>query len=158
MVDPFLAKVVADNNDGTFTVTPQIIEHDGTMHPDVLVSSIGGITPEAGDTVLIVATRNTLDDTPIQRYFEASEACGRIIDIVKKSAGPYLLTGDYKFDGDFSCTGDVQIDGKCTIDKDVKVKGNMDIDGTLTIAGKPYTGHTHNGVTPGSGSSGTVNP
>lgn len=161
MVDAFLAKVVADNNDGTFTVTPQIIEHDGTTHPDVLAGIVQGITPASGDTVLIVTTRNTLDNTPIQRYFDASEACGRIVAVVQTS-GQYILTGQFKFIGDFTvdgkfhCTGDVQIDGKCTIDKDLKVKGNATIDGDCSIKGKNFMTHTHSGVTPGGGNTGGV--
>ena len=92
MTDAFIAKVVGQADGGNWTVTPQIIEHDGTLHPDITVSAVEGITPNANDFVLIITARNNLDNSEVQRYYSASEACGRIVGVVQTSS-QFVFTG-----------------------------------------------------------------
>ena len=180
MTDAFIATVVSVNPDTSCIVTPQIIEHDGTTHPNVTAGVVEGITPTAGDSVLVLTTRNNLDNAPIQRYYDASESCGRIIAIVK-TASVYSLTGSFKFigsveitqnltvdgnltvKGTLSVTGDTTLSGRLTVQKDVSMSGKLSVTGDSTlsgsntqIAGRVFTSHTHSGVTPGAGTSGPV--
>lgn len=98
MTDCFVAKVVgAGTAANTWTVTPLMTEHDGTDHPDILVASTSGITCLPGDLVLVLTARNNIDDSSVPRWFEASEACGRIIAISKSKDGIFRFTGDHTF-------------------------------------------------------------
>ena len=177
MTDPFIASVLADNGDGTYSVGPKIIENDGTTHIPVNAIPTEGIIPTVNDLVLVLPVKNNLDNTSIQRFFKSSEANGRIIAIVS-TAGTYNLKGNYKFDGNFEITGTLTIDkdltvkgnstvnGNSTVDGDMTIKGNttcqkkLDVTqgitcASLTIAGVDVMQHTHSGVTPGTGNSGT---
>lgn len=180
MTDAFAAVVNTVNQDGTCLVTPQIIEHDGTTHPQIKVGFVQGITPAANDVVLVLTARNNLDNSPIQRYFSASEACGRIVGVLT-AGSVFNLTGSYKFTGSLEITQDLTVDGNLhvkgtlTVDGDTTLKGklngqkdvtfdqklNVTGDSTLTgtgtaIAGRTFLSHTHGGVTPGGGTSGPV--
>ncbi len=170
MTDAFIAEVVSAGTEAnTWTVTPQITEHDGTLHPDITVGVVEGITPHAGEKVLILTTRNNLDNSAIHRYYEASEACGRIVAVVQTST-EFELTGDFKFvgdmtvDGNLHVTGDLTVDGNATIsgdadfdgaDKTVTCSNDLQVDGDLTVNGTFMNGsvnmttHTHSTSSPG---------
>lgn len=164
MTDAFIAQVVGATG-GDWTVTPKIIEHDGTTHPDITVSAVGGITPQVNDLVLVVTARNNLDNSPAPRYYMASEACGRIVAIVQTSA-QYVFTGTFKwignltFDGNVHVTGNLTVDGtldatgNATMHGNLTVNGNATIDGTLSVGGHDVLSHNHSdpqGGTTGSG-------
>lgn len=178
MTDAFVAEVIRPGANNTWTVAPQIIEHDGTDHPNIDVGIVEGITPTVGDMVLVLTTRNTLDNAPIQRYFTASEACGRIVAILE--TGEYKFTGNYKFIGDFTIDGnltvtgnltvngdatmdgEVTIKGKLTAENDVQIDGDLTADGSVTITndatinGRSFMTHVHLGPLPPSGPTGAV--
>lgn len=136
MTDSFLATVVSyDKAKNEATVSPLIVETDGTDHPDIITKPVAGITPEAKDVVLVVTARNNLDDKTISRFFEASETNGRIVHVVKPQNGVYIFTGDYKFVGDVKVDGKLEVTGDVTLDSNLEVKGDTKLDGDLHVVG-----------------------
>lgn len=113
-----------------WTVSPEVIEDDGTNHPDIQVIARDGITPTVKDKVLVSFMKNNTDMEPIPRYFPESEANGVIIGIMDTKTG-YILTGDYTFigdtllDGNNKTTGDLLVLGNTTVQ-------NLTVLGTLT--------------------------
>lgn len=142
MTDAFLATVETfDPILNVAEVAPLIVELDGTDHPTVSAAPVAGITPESGDLVLVVTARNALDDEPVSRYYDASEATGRIVHVVKPQGGVYIFTGDYKFvgdlifDGDVKITGNLNVEGDSELEGDLVVGGDAEIKGTLDVTG-----------------------
>lgn len=133
MADAFLAKVVSGSGKA-WIVTPQITEDDGTLHPDITVGSQEGITPMAGDTVLVLTMKNNLNEKPIPRFFMASESNGVIVGVVTTSSG-FTLTGDFHFVGDILIDGAFSITGNMTITGDVDITGDVTIDGSIKVGG-----------------------
>lgn len=162
MNDCFLAEVVSFNS-VTFEgrINPLIIEVEGSEMETVTAKSVSGVTPQAGDVVLVVVTKNNLDNEPVSRFFKASETNGRIIAIVKKNGQDFVFTGNYKFKGNVEFDGDVTITGKAIFEDDVEIDGNLDVggdtaldgdldvagnlsvDGTSTFQGIAFGTHTH---------------
>ena len=136
MTDAFLATVETfDPILNVADVKPLIVELDGTDHPTVSAAPLAGITPESGDLVLVVTARNALDDEAVSRYYDASEATGRIVHVVKPQGGVFIFTGDYKFVGDLIFDGDVKITGDLNVEGDLIVGGDAEIEGTLDVTG-----------------------
>jgi len=142
MTDAFLATVETfDPILNVADVKPLIVELDGTDHPTVSAAPLAGITPESGDLVLVVTARNALDDEAVSRYYDASEATGRIVHVVKPQGGVFIFTGDYKFvgdlifDGDVKITGDLNVEGDSELEGDLIVGGDAEIEGTLDVTG-----------------------
>jgi len=184
MTDAFLATVesVVDPLQFLYKVTPKIIENDGTTHPVITVRAAKGVTPSPQDVVLILTTRNNLDNKPVQRYFEASEACGRIIAVIQSVASGLVLTGPYNFIGDVTIKGDLSlqtnpdtgstgsllaagnviIGGEAVVGGDVSVAGNLEVtenctvSGILTVGGVVVNGHTHYNNVPVPGPTGPM--
>lgn len=132
MSDCFLAEVISFSS-STFKgkVKPLILEADGSTHSDINVEakSVSGVTPSVGDLVLVVTSRNNLNDKPIHRYNQTSESNCRIIAVVKKNGQNFVFTGDYQF------KGDVEITGNATFKQDLKVEGDTELEGKLDVGG-----------------------
>jgi hypothetical protein len=170
MTDGFIATVVSNNMDGTWTVLPKIIEYDGTPHIPIKVNAVDGLYPVTGDTVMVVTIRNNLDDSNINRYYKASESNGRIIGIATpvvfyQFKGNYKYTGDIILDGnltilgDLTMTGDLTVAKSITVAQDITVVGNLDVTGsgtmgTLTVGGINFLTHTHANNAPAPGPTG----
>jgi hypothetical protein len=146
MADAFLAKVVSGSGK-EWIVTPQIIEDDGTTHPDIDVSAQGGITPEVGDTVLVLTMRNNLNETPIPRYSKATESNGVIIGVLTTASG-YTLTGDFNFIGDIAIEGSLSITGDLTVTGDIEAEGDVKAGFPVQISLLTHT-HANNAPAPG---------
>jgi hypothetical protein len=140
MSDCFLATVISFAG-GEGQIQPLIVEADGTDHPMVRAKSVEGITPDPGDKVLVMTSRNNLDNSTISRFFNASESNCRIVGIVSKAGNYFVLTGNYRFVGDIlvqgnvQTTGDIQAAGNIQTLGDVTAVGNVDVGGSGTIAG-----------------------
>lgn len=161
MSDCFLADVVTWNPlTGEGRIRPLIVEADGSNHQIVTAKSVSGISPGVGDTVLVVESRNNLDNKTVSRFFRSSATNSRIIGVVKKSGGPYVFKGDYRFNGDVLFDGDVDVtgnavidgdldvddltvNGDATLDGDLDVAGNLSVDGSSTFNGIAFASHTH---------------
>lgn len=175
--DSFLAVMdtPADPVTGLCTISPMIVELDGTPHPPVRARAVGGLTPVAGDTVLVITIRNDLDGLlPVSRYFGASEANCRVVDVVIPASGQRILTGNYKFTGaltvqgsltvtgpvsvtgNTTLTGPLSVTGNTTLTGNASVSGNVSVGGGLTVTGVSTLGgivfpvHTHSYI-PGAG-------
>lgn len=170
MTDAFIARVISNNGDGTWTVAPKITEFDGTPHVPIFVNAVNGLFPNPGDIVMVVTARNNLDDADINRYYEANEANGRIIAIstpvVQYSfKGDYLIQGDITLQGnltiigDLTMTGELTVANNVTIAQDLTVVGNIDTTGSitstgLTVLGIDFLTHTHANNAPAPGPTG----
>lgn len=161
MTDCFLATVISFNS-ATYEgqIQPLIVENDGTDHPIVKAKSVGGLAPLPGDKVIVVTSRNNLDDQSISRYYEASESNCRIIEIAS-TGGIYNFKGNYKFegnviiDGDLTTTGDITSAGNLNLAGDALIGGDATLAGNLTVIGTaqfgaiPFATHKHISAAPG---------
>lgn len=123
MIDCFLADVISYNAlEKKAKVMPLVILKDGTelSNLPIEVKTVSGIKPSIGDTVLIVTSRNNLDDKSISIYFDPSWSNGRLIGIVSTN-GSYTLKGNYVFESNV------------TFESDVTVKGNLTVEGESTF-------------------------
>lgn len=180
--DGFLCEVISPNPiDGTWNVKPKIVEVDGTDMVIIKAKPVGGIDPVVGDVVMVVTTRNNLDDKKINRYYESSDANARIVAVATpvlryEFKGDYKFIGDVIIDGNLEVTGDLEVGGDVSVGTilqpgdlvvtgDAEVNGNLDVDGdldvdgttntaSLTINGIDWLQHTHSGVTAGGSSTG----
>jgi hypothetical protein len=131
----FAAIVKLPAGSGKWTVEPQIMEPDGTMHPNIDVIVSGGITPGIGDTVLVEVMMNNKDLAVVHRFFEPTESNGVIIGILK-TAGQYVLTGSYVILGNLTVANLTVLGIMNTV--------NLNITGALTFNGVPFSPvHTH---------------
>lgn len=180
MTEAFIAKVDSFNEaTKLYTVLPQIVEFDGTDMAPIKVAALNGIFPAIGDSVLIVTTRNNLDDEKINRYYEASATNGRIVAVITPlefvfkgnykiignltvtgnlivegnlQVGGLTVDGESVFNDNIQITGDIDMTGNLGITGNITQTGNTDITGSLTVNGVDFSAHTHPfvGVAPGS--------
>jgi len=134
MSDCFLATVISFAN-GEGQIRPLIIENDGTDHPIVSAKSVSGVTPDPGDKVLVVTSRNNLDNQAISRFYDASESNCRIVAIVSKVGANFVLTGNYRFVGDITVQGNIQTTGNVQAAGNVQALGDLTVIGSATIGG-----------------------
>jgi len=167
MIDGFLAKVETKITDSLFTVSPMIVEHDGSTHPIIKAKVSGQIIPVVGDEVLILTTRNNLDDLAMGRFYKSSSANARIVAIVQtlepveqKHLPGFLFTGNLKIDGDLEVTGDLTVNGNAQVKTDLTVNGKLNVIGDTTIKNLILgPGSTTNLIVlDGAGAGGTIGP
>ena len=158
MSDSFIATVLTNNGDGTWTVAPKITEYDGTPHVPIIVNAVNGLFPSPGDVVMIVTARNNLNDSFINRFYEASESNGRIVAIATPIIqytfkGDYEIIGNLTLLGDLTVTGDITATGNITVAQDITATGSITAT-DITLSGKSFLTHTHANNAPAPGPTG----
>lgn len=131
----FVAIVKSKSGVG-WIVEPQIRENDGTVHKQIFVKSIFGITPAINDKVLVLTMKNNLDFSIIPRVFPPTEANGMIHAILQ---GDFVFTGDFKFIGDLIIDGNLEVTGNIEAGGDIST-----VTGDITAGTVSLKLHIHN--------------
>ncbi len=153
MTDSFLAEIESFSSaTKKGKIKPLVIMADGTKNQTLDAKAVGGITPQKGDIVLVLAIRNNLDDKEISIYYEASWSNCRIIGIAATNTGTYKFTGNYQFTGGITFTGDLtvtkdlNVTENLIVGKDATISENLTVTQDASIGGGLSVGSTINAV------------